>query len=76
MTDEVSDQIPRALGDAVVRTWSRLPHDIQQLIFEQAVSSHGEALRPQLAVSLHEKHPRTVASIRDRATPEPDSLGG
>ena len=76
MTNETSDQFARVLGDAVVRTWSRLPHDIQQLIFEQAVSAHGEALRPQLAVFLHEKHSRTGTEVRDRAVPEPDSLGG
>jgi hypothetical protein len=71
-----SDQLAHALGEAVVRLWSRLPHDVQQRLFEEAISAHGEQIRPQLAIFLHERHPRTSASIQSRAMPEPDSLGG
>lgn len=73
---EVSDQLARALGDAVVRMWGRLPADLQNRLFEEAVSSQDETIRPRLAVYLHDKHPRTCAAVRARAMPEPDSLGG
>jgi hypothetical protein len=65
-----------ALGEAVVRIWSNLPQAVQQHIFEEAVMSQGESMRQQLAVFLHEKHARTLDSIKDKALPEPDSLGG
>ena len=73
---EIEEPLVRALSDAVVRTWSNLPPDIQHHIFEEAVMSHGEALRHQLAIFLHEKHSRTLDSIKAQAAPEPDSLGG
>lgn len=73
---EVSDQLARALGDAVVRMWGRLPAALQNRLFEEAVGSQDEKIRPHLAVYLHEKHPRTCAAVRARAMLEPDSLGG
>jgi hypothetical protein len=73
---EISDQLARALGDAVVRMWGRLPAEMQNRLFEEAVSSQDEKIRPRLAVYLHEKHPRTCAAVKARAMPEPDSLGG
>jgi hypothetical protein len=73
---EISDQLARALGDAVVRIWGRLPAELQTQLFEEAVSSQDEKIRPRLAVYLHEKHPRTCAAARARAMLEPDSLGG
>jgi hypothetical protein len=73
---ETSEQLSRALGDAVVRIWGRLPHDIQSRLFEETLTSQHERMRPQLAIYLHEKHPRTCAAVRARAMPEPDSLGG
>jgi hypothetical protein len=54
------DQVIRALGKAVIRTWSNLPQDVQNLLFQKAVTSQGEAIRSQLAVFLHDKHPRTA----------------
>jgi hypothetical protein len=65
-----------ALGEAVGRIWSNLPQAVQHQIFEEAVMSQGESMRQQLAVFLHEKHSRTLDSAKDRAVPEPDSLGG
>ena len=55
-----------ALGQAVIRSWGGLPQDVQQRIFEEAVVAghHGErdeALREELAVFLHDRHPRTVS---------------
>lgn len=54
-----------ALGQAVVAAWGDLPQEIQQRLFEDAViaghrSERDESLREQLAVFLHEHHPRTV----------------
>jgi len=70
------ERLSQALGEAVIRLWSRLPQDVQHDLFEQALASQGEALRSQLAVFLHGKHTRTSDSIKARAMPEPDSLGG
>ncbi len=72
----VTEQLSGALGEAVVRMWARLPHAVQHDLFEEAVTSRGENIRPQLAVFLHEKHPRTAAPIIERTILEPDSLGG
>lgn len=70
-------QIVRALGEAALTLWSRLPHDFQRLLFEQAVSAHGESMRQELATFLHDHHPRTSGVLgKGRDVPEPDSLGG
>jgi hypothetical protein len=78
--DQISDasrqQLLHALGEAVARVWSNLPHDVQQHLFEEAVTYQGEVVRQQLAVFLHHKHSRTTDSTKARATPAPDSLGG
>jgi hypothetical protein len=71
-----SDQLSRALGEAVVKLWSRLPQDVQHDLFEETAALRGDAIRPQLAVFLHDNHIRTRASIEARAMLEPDSLGG
>jgi hypothetical protein len=71
-----SDQLSLALGEAVVRMWGHLPHSLQNRLFHEALTAHDEGLRPQLAVYLHGKHPRTAAGRRARAMIEPDSLGG
>jgi hypothetical protein len=77
--DSMSQQLSQALGEAVVRIWSRLPQDVQHNLFEEAIASqgteHGDT-RSQLAMFLHDKHPRTCASIKASAMIEPDSLGG
>jgi hypothetical protein len=54
----------RVLGAAVVRKWADLPRSIQEALFEEAVlvghrSQRDENLREQLALFLHNKHPRT-----------------
>jgi len=54
-----------ALGQAVIKAWGALPQDIQQLLFEEAVicghhAERDESLREQLAVFLHDRHPRTA----------------
>jgi hypothetical protein len=70
-----SEQLCRALGEAVVRIWGLLPADVQQHLFEEA-SSHGADTRTELALFLHGKHPRTCDSLKAQAVIEPDSLGG
>jgi hypothetical protein len=70
-------QFVRALGEAALALWSRMPHDYQQMLFERAVSARGEPMRQELATFLHDRHPRTAdALVRARDVPEPDSLGG
>jgi len=73
---ETSEHLARALGEAVIRIWGRLPHDVQHSLFEQAATSQAQDIRAQLAILLHDKHPRTYASIQANAMLEPDSLGG
>ena len=72
-----ADQLTRALGEAVIRIWSNLPQEVQNHLFEEAVSSQGESIRSQLAVFLHNKHSRTADPLGNpREMMEPDSLGG
>jgi hypothetical protein len=73
----VVDQLTHALGEAVIRTWSNLPQEVQNHLFQEAVTSQGESIRPQLAVFLHDKHSRTSDPLgKPREMTEPDSLGG
>jgi hypothetical protein len=51
-----------ALGKAVVRCWPRLTRDVQRELFEAAVSQLNENKRDDLAIYLHDNHPRTGAS--------------
>jgi hypothetical protein len=77
ITSVTAEQLTRALGEAVIRMWSNLPQDVQNHLFQEAVTSQGESIRPQLAVFLHDKHPRTSDPLgKPREMPEPDSLGG
>jgi hypothetical protein len=72
-----AEQFARALGEAVIRRWSSLPQQVQHHLFEEAVKSHGESMRSQLAIFLHDKHPRTSDPLGEpREMIEPDSLGG
>jgi hypothetical protein len=72
-----ADQLTRVLGEAVIRIWSNLPQDVQNHLFEEAVSSQGESIRSQLAVFLHDKRSRTADPLGNpREVTEPDSLGG
>lgn len=66
----------QALGDAVVRLWSRLPQHFQQQLFEAALTAEHAGMRAQLATFLHEHHTRTTNGVAAKAMIEPDSLGG
>jgi hypothetical protein len=57
---EATAKLSQALGHAVARSWSDLSQDIQQKLFEAAVTAAGEQVRQQLALYLHGKHARTV----------------
>jgi hypothetical protein len=76
ITHEASERFSRVLGEAVVRMWGHLPHDLQDQLFREAVASREVSIKPQLAMFLHERHPRTSAAKRLQAIHEPDSLGG
>jgi hypothetical protein len=72
-----TDQLTRALGEAVILIWSNLPQGVQNYLFQEAVTSQGESIRSQLAVFLHDKHSRTSDPLGNpRQMTEPDSLGG
>ena len=71
-----SEQLSRALGDAVLKLWGELPTGLQNRLFREATTAQDVKLRPQLAILLHDKHPRTTAARRVQAMIEPDSLGG
>src|SRR6516165_1381200 len=72
-----ANQLTRALGEAVIRIWSNLPQEVQNRLFQEAVTSHGETIRLPLAVFLHDKYPRTSGPLGNpREMMEPDSLGG
>jgi len=45
---DTADQVTRALSEAVVRIWSDLPQEVQHHLFEEAIASKGETIRPQL----------------------------
>jgi hypothetical protein len=55
-----TELLTRALGEAVTRIWSNLPQDVQNHLFQEAVTAQGESIRSQLAVFLHDKHSRTA----------------
>jgi len=76
ISHETSEHLSHALGETVVRIWGYLPHDVQCRIFEETLNSHQGRMRPQLAVFLHGRHPRTSGARQARAILEPDSLGG
>jgi hypothetical protein len=76
LSAKIKNQVFRALGEAVAKAWSTLPQDVQHRLFEDAVRSQDEAMRPQLAVFLHHRHLSTSDGIKAKAMPEPDSLGG
>ena len=71
----ITEQLTRALGEAVIRIWSNLPQDLQIQLFEEAVTSQGESIRSQLAVFLYDKHSRTADPLGNpREATEPDCV--
>ena len=70
-----SDELVTALGRAVAAVWGELPTEVQHNMFEAAVRAAGRGAREELALFLHQRHPRTFGQ-KPREVPEPDSLGG
>lgn len=58
MSDDTT-RFAQVIGLAALRLWPDLPRDIQERLFEDAVRAD-EALRRQLALYLHDHHPRTA----------------
>jgi hypothetical protein len=68
------EQLTTALGKGAVEIWSDLPPEIQHELFEAAIACHGDGLRHDLALFLHEHHVRT--DLQGRNTRETDRPGG
>ena len=47
------------VGRAALKIWSKLSRDLQEQLFEDAVGGD-EMLRHELAIYLHDHHPRTA----------------
>ena len=57
--NESNEQFGRLLGQAALALWPDLPRDVQERLFETAVPAD-DVVRNNLAVFLHERHPRTA----------------
>jgi hypothetical protein len=55
----VDEHCETLIGRTALALWGRFPRDVQEMIFETAVEGR-EALRHDLAVFLHNHHPRTA----------------
>ncbi len=53
------EEYERLLGRATFRLWADLPREVQEMIFETAVSQDA-IVRNDLAVYLHDHHPRSA----------------
>jgi hypothetical protein len=62
MTDR-HEEFERLLGRATFRLWADLPRDVQELIFEGAAEQDA-VIRNDLAVYLHQHHPRSPHPLR------------
>jgi len=60
------ERFERLLGRATFRLWADLPRDVQERIFEAAVLQDA-VLRNELAVCLHDHHPRSAHPLRPLA---------
>jgi hypothetical protein len=63
MSDTSSKTFAASLGEAVLTQWGTLPREVQRRLFEAAVQTAAAAgdpsFRDNLAVFLHDHHPRT-----------------
>ncbi len=57
--NESNEQFSRLLGQAALTLWPDLPRVVQERLFETAVPTD-DVVRNNLAVFLHERHPRTA----------------
>jgi hypothetical protein len=65
---ENTARFAQVIGQGALRLWPDLPRDIQERLFEDSVGAD-EALRHQLALYLHDHHPRTAHP------PKPTAVG-
>ena len=63
MMNNSTHELERLLGKAVLALWSDLPRDVQETLFETAVSGDIK-LRSHLASYLHDRHPKTAHSAK------------
>ena len=56
-----TDRISRALGDAVVRIWAGLPHDLQSQLFDEVVAENEEMKGTWLCCCTKSIHARKRA---------------
>jgi hypothetical protein len=56
----------QALGHSALDLWPDPPREIQERIFERAAGAD-EALRHELALYLHDRHPRTAHPAKPTA---------
>ncbi len=60
MGEDLESRFIQALGTAISTQWHAVGQDVQRLIFEAATKdSTDPKFREDLAVFLHEHHPRT-----------------
>jgi hypothetical protein len=59
MTSDIASEVECLLGHAAFRLWPVLPRDVQERLFETAVSN-SPAIRNSLPRFLHDHHPRTL----------------
>jgi hypothetical protein len=74
--EQPEEELFIALGRAASKLWSSLPQEMQHMLFDEAVSFRGEAIRQPLAIFLHGRHSRTTDALKAEAVLEPDSPGG
>ena len=75
IAEEDNERFGKLLGAAVVELWSSFPQEVQQAIFDAAASAGSHQLPPdiireELAIFLHERHPRTAAAGGDMPSPD------
>jgi hypothetical protein len=69
--DQSEEELFIALGSAASKLWSSLPQEMQHMLFDEAVSFRGEAIRQPLAIFLHGRHSRTTDALKAEAVLEP-----
>lgn len=60
------EAVEKMLGQATFRIWADLPRQAQEMIFETAVRQDA-VLRNDLAVYLHDHHPRSAHPLKPLA---------
>jgi hypothetical protein len=64
--DQSEEELFIALGRAANKLWSGLPQEIQHMLFDEAVSFRGEAIKQPLAIFLMAGTPEPRTPSRPR----------